>query len=118
MPLRIEVGPRDIEKDALLVGFSVATSRRRTNISVPEANSSRPSAQHLQTMHDALFPGALPSSATRTPVEIDTKEEFYTYFTAAEVDENAADTDTTAASPWPTSTATRTRSQDQETTSR
>jgi prolyl-tRNA synthetase len=79
-PIRLEVGPRDIEKD------SVAMARRdkpssEKNVFIPRAEIIATIGTRLQEIHDALFARALAHRAEHTKV-IDTKDEFYAYFAA------------------------------------
>jgi prolyl-tRNA synthetase len=86
VPLRLEIGPRDMEKDALFVGRRDRAPKDKQ--SVPRAEFVASVATTLQSIHDSLFARAKEyrKQYTRT---IDTKEEFYAWFTAPKVPENA-----------------------------
>jgi prolyl-tRNA synthetase len=86
VPLRLEVGPRDIQND------SVFLARRDKS---PKDKGPMPRAQLvagieslLQEIQDGLFQRALAFRKEHTR-RIDTKEDFYAYFTPERVEENA-----------------------------
>ena len=78
VPLRIEIGPRDIEKDALFVGRRDRAPKDKQPIAREEFIRTAPAI--LQSIHDELRARAL---AHRRAHErrIDTKEDFYAFFT-------------------------------------
>ena len=78
VPLRIEIGPRDLEKGTVAV--AAATGVRRKRHLSPSASLSRALRRSLQSIQEALFAKALAfrDEHTRT---IDTKDEFYAFFT-------------------------------------
>jgi prolyl-tRNA synthetase len=77
-PLRVELGPRDLEKG------SVAVSRRDRPVKekafVPMAEFVARAPEILQEIQDALYQRALAERDANTR-RIDTREEFYEYFT-------------------------------------
>jgi prolyl-tRNA synthetase len=76
VPVRVEVGPRDLEKDAVMV-------HRRDNgakESVARGQFVAMIAGTLQSIQDALHARALAFRQAHTR-EIDAKDEFYAYFT-------------------------------------
>ena len=79
VPLRLEVGPRDMEKD------SVFLARRdkgtKDKVSLGRAEMVANVGNLLDEIHDALLARAKAFRAEHTR-EIDTKEEFYAYFAA------------------------------------
>jgi prolyl-tRNA synthetase len=86
VPVRIEVGPRDIEKDALFVGRRDRAPKDKQSIARSEFVASV--ATTLQSIQDGLFARALAYREQNTR-RIDTKEEFYDYFTAPRHEENS-----------------------------
>jgi prolyl-tRNA synthetase len=87
VPLRVEVGPRDIDKDAVFVGRRDKAPKDKSAIA--RADFVAGAAALLQEMQDALYARALAFQTQHTRV-IDSKEEFYAYFTApAQKDANA-----------------------------
>ena len=86
VPLRIEVGPRDLEKDALFVGRRDRAPKDKQ--SIPRSEFVASVATTLQAIQDGLFARAVAYREQYTK-RIDTKEEFYEYFTAPRVAENA-----------------------------
>ena len=78
VPLRIEIGPRDIEKDALFVGRRDRAPKDKQPIAREVFIRTAPAV--LQSIHDELRARAL---AHRRAHErrIDTKEDFYAFFT-------------------------------------
>jgi prolyl-tRNA synthetase len=86
VPVRLEIGPRDMEKDSLFVGRrdkghkdkqSIARSEFVTNV-----------AATLQSIQDSLFARARQFREQHLQ-RIDTKEEFYRFFTAPPAPDNA-----------------------------
>ncbi len=86
VPLRLEIGPRDMEKDALFVARRDRTPKEKQ--SVPRAEFVASIAATLQSIHDSLYARAQEYRKQYTRL-IDTKEEFYAWFTAPKVPENA-----------------------------
>ena len=86
VPLRLEIGPRDIEKDALFVGRRDRTPKDKQ--SMPRAEFVATVATTLQSIQDTLFTRAKELREEHTR-RIDTKDEFYAWFTAPKSPENA-----------------------------
>lgn len=86
VPVRLEVGPRDMEKDALFVGRRDKTPKDKQ--SIPRAEFVANVAATLQSIHDVLFERARAHREQHTH-RIDTKEAFYKFFTSPPVHENA-----------------------------
>nr|WP_298722555.1 proline--tRNA ligase [uncultured Steroidobacter sp.] len=86
VPVRIEVGPRDLEKDALFVGRRDRAPKDKQSIARTEFVAAI--AETLQSIQDGLLERARAFREQFTK-RIDTKEEFYEYFTAPRVAENA-----------------------------
>jgi prolyl-tRNA synthetase len=86
VPVRIEVGPRDIEKDALFVGRRDRAPKDKQSIARSEFVASIGAT--LQSIQDGLYQRALAYRQQFTR-NIDSKEEFYRYFTPPAVAENA-----------------------------
>jgi len=76
-PIRLEIGPRDLEKDAAFMGRRDKGPKEKAGIGRAELVSTI--ATILQDIQDALYNRALAyrTQFTRT---IDTKEEFYAFF--------------------------------------
>jgi prolyl-tRNA synthetase len=85
VPVRLEIGPRDMEKDALFVGRRDKAPKDKQ--SVPRSEFVAGIAATLQSIQDGLFERASAFRRGHTR-NIDTKEEFYRYFTAPKVQEN------------------------------
>ncbi len=81
VPVRIEVGPRDIASDKLFVAFR--HQEGKASYARGEFVANLP--QTLQAMQDALFQKALDYRSANTKI-IDDKDEFYSYFTAKNED--------------------------------
>ena len=86
VPLRLEIGPRDMEKDAVFVGRRDRAPKDKQ--SVPRAEFVATIAATLQSIQDGLFARAKDLREQHTR-RIDTKDEFYAFFTAPRVPENA-----------------------------
>jgi prolyl-tRNA synthetase len=86
VPVRLEIGPRDIEKDALFVGRRDRAPKDKQTI--PRTEFVATIVSILQSIQDALLERARKYRAEHTH-RIDSKEEFYTFFTAPKVAENA-----------------------------
>ena len=85
VPLRVEVGPRDMEKNALFVGRRDQGHKDKLSIDRNEFISS--AAGILQGVHENLLARARAHRAAHTR-NIDTQEEFYAYFTAPTTEAN------------------------------
>ena len=79
VPLRIEIGPRDMEKNALFVGRRDQPHKNKLSIERSEFVASV--AGILQDIHDTLLSRARAHRAEHTR-NIDSKEEFYAFFTS------------------------------------
>jgi prolyl-tRNA synthetase len=86
VPLRLEIGPRDMEKDALFVGRRDRAPKDKQT--VPRTEFIANVTTTLQSIQDALLDRAREHRKQHTHV-IDSKEEFYRFFTAPKVAENA-----------------------------
>ena len=86
VPVRLEIGPRDMEKDALFVGRRDRAPKDKQ--SIPRAEFVASIATTLQSIHDTLFSRATELREQHTR-RIDSKDEFYAWFTAPKVPENA-----------------------------
>ncbi|MGN6111385.1 MAG: proline--tRNA ligase [Kofleriaceae bacterium] len=84
-PIRLEIGPRDIDKDSVFMGRRDKAPKDKTGVARGEfvANIST----ILQEIQDALFARAQAFRTAHTR-QIDTQEEFYAYFTPPKVKEN------------------------------
>ena len=78
VPLRLEIGPRDIDKDALFVGRRDRAAKDRQ--SVPRGEFVASIAATLQSIHDNLYRRAQDFLHQNTR-RIDSEEEFYAWFT-------------------------------------
>jgi len=85
VPLRVEIGPRDVEKDALFVGRRDFASKEKQ--SVPRAEFVASVAATLQSIHESLYTRANAYREQHTRC-IDSKEEFYAWFTPPHVQDN------------------------------
>jgi prolyl-tRNA synthetase len=86
VPLRLEIGPRDMEKNAVFVGRRDRSPKDKQSIAREEFVATAPAL--LQSIQDALFDRAKAFREQHTR-RIDTKAEFYDFFTAPRVEENA-----------------------------
>jgi prolyl-tRNA synthetase len=86
VPVRLEIGPRDIDKDALFVGRRDRGPKEKETI--PRAQFVAEIATLLQSIQDGLYQRAQAFRAQHTR-RIDDKDEFYAYFTPPRVAENA-----------------------------
>jgi prolyl-tRNA synthetase len=86
VPLRLEIGPRDMEKNAVFVGRRDHSPKDKQSIAREEFVATAPAL--LQSIQDALFDRAKAFREQHTR-RIDTKAEFYDFFTAPRVEENA-----------------------------
>ncbi|MBA3392459.1 MAG: proline--tRNA ligase [Deltaproteobacteria bacterium] len=78
-PIRLEIGPRDLEKDAVFMGRRDKGPKEK--VGMPRAELVANIATLLQDIQDALFARAKAYRTEHTRV-IDTKDEFYAYFAA------------------------------------
>jgi len=78
-PIRLEIGPRDIDKDSVFMGRRDKGPKEKTG--VPRAELVANVAALLQEIQDALFARAKAFRDQHTQL-IDSKDEFYAYFTA------------------------------------
>ncbi|MGD9842520.1 MAG: proline--tRNA ligase [Steroidobacteraceae bacterium] len=85
VPIRIEIGPRDMEKNLLFVARRDHAHKDKRSISRDEFIATATTI--LQDIHDNLLSKAKILRGTHTR-NIDTKEEFYAYFTPDRVAEN------------------------------
>ena len=85
VPLRVEVGPRDMEKNALFVARRDQGHKNKTSIDRNEFITS--AANILQSIHNNLLAKAKAHRTAHTR-NIDTQEEFYAYFTAPNTEAN------------------------------
>ncbi len=84
IPLRVEVGPRDIQNNAVFVGRRIDPAKQKTSMGRDEFVASIETI--LQGIQDEMRQKAV-NYRTEHTHEIDTKEEFYKFFTAKEVKE-------------------------------
>ena len=87
VPLRLEIGPRDMEKDAVFVARRDRAPKDKQSIARNEFVASVSAT--LQSIQDGLFARALAYREQFTR-RIDSKEEFYEYFTAPRVEKAVA----------------------------
>jgi prolyl-tRNA synthetase len=85
VPLRLEVGPRDIDKDSVFVGRRDKTPKDKQSMLRTEFVANV--ASLLQSIHDSLFAKAKAHLDANTKL-IDNKEEFYAYFTSEREEPN------------------------------
>ncbi len=83
VPLRVEIGPRDLEKGSVAVGRRDRGPKEKEFLPTAEFVSRVPEV--LQSMQDALLARATAHRDEHT-VRIDSKEEFYAFFTAKKSD--------------------------------
>ncbi len=76
VPLRVEVGPRDIASDSLFVSTRFDGSKK----SVPRGEFISTLPEMLSSIQDAMFARALKYRQDNTRI-IDSKDEFYSFFT-------------------------------------
>jgi prolyl-tRNA synthetase len=86
VPLRLEIGPRDMEKDALFVGRRDRAPKDKESVS--RAQFVATVAPLLQSIQDNLFARALAFRKQHTHA-IDTKDAFYEFFRAPVEQPNA-----------------------------
>jgi prolyl-tRNA synthetase len=85
VPSRLEIGPRDMDKDAVFVARRDRAPKDKQ--SIPRAEFVSSIAQSLQAIQDSLFERASKFREQHTR-QIDTKEDFYSFFEAPSVAEN------------------------------
>jgi prolyl-tRNA synthetase len=85
VPIRLEIGPRDMDKDALFVGRRDRGPKEKQ--SIPRAEFVANIGTLLQSIQDGLLERARAFREQHTR-KIDSKEEFYAFFTAPTVPEN------------------------------
>ena len=78
VPLRVEIGPRDVESDSCFVGRRHQPPKQKE--SIPRAEFVGTVAKQLESMQTQLFKRAL-ENRQRVTKKIDTLEEFREYFT-------------------------------------
>ncbi len=76
-PIRLEIGPRDLEKDSVFMGRRDKTPKDKVGLARTELLATVSTL--LQEIQDTLYQRALAYRAEYTRV-IDTKEEFYAFF--------------------------------------
>jgi prolyl-tRNA synthetase len=86
VPVRIEIGPRDMEKDSLFIGRRDKGHKDKQSIARSEFAATV--AATLQSIQDELFTRARTYRDQHTH-RIDSKEEFYKFFEAPPAAENA-----------------------------
>jgi prolyl-tRNA synthetase len=79
VPIRLEVGPRDIEKDSVFMGRRDKTPKDKASLGRGEILAR--CTHILDEIQDSLFARALTNRQAHTR-NIDTKDEFYAYFAA------------------------------------
>jgi prolyl-tRNA synthetase len=85
-PLRIEIGPRDMEKDAVFVGRRDRAPKDKQSFARAEFVATVTTT--LQSIQDGLFARAKAFREQHTR-RIDTKEEFYAFFASPSAPEGA-----------------------------
>ncbi len=76
-PIRLEIGPRDLDKDSVFLGRRDKGPKEKVGMARTELLATAPAL--LQEIQDALFARASAYRAEHTKV-IDTKDDFYAYF--------------------------------------
>ena len=77
VPIRLEIGPRDIDKDSVFMGRRDKGAKEK--LSMPRGEFVAKAPAILQEIQDALFNRALAFRKEHTR-DIDTKDDFYAYF--------------------------------------
>lgn len=85
IPVRIEIGPRDIEKDALFVARRDKSPKEKQ--SIPRGQFIEEIAAFLDSIQENLFEKAKAYREENT-VKIDTNTDFYAFFTPDNADKN------------------------------
>jgi prolyl-tRNA synthetase len=86
VPVRLEIGPRDMEKDAVFAGRRDRAPKDKQSVARTEFVATI--AATLQSIQDGLFARAKAYRAEHTRT-IDSRDEFYEYFASPSVPENA-----------------------------
>ena len=86
VPLRLEIGPRDIDKDSVFAARRDRAPKDRESVARGEFVANI--AATLQSVQDGLFERARAYRAEHTKT-IDTREEFYSFFATPPTAENA-----------------------------
>jgi prolyl-tRNA synthetase len=86
VPVRLEIGPRDIEKDAVFMGRRDRAPKEKQ--SIPRSEFVATVTELLQSIQDSLLARARAFREQHTHT-IDSKEDFYDFFTAPPAAENA-----------------------------
>jgi prolyl-tRNA synthetase len=86
VPLRLEIGPRDLEKDSVFAGRRDRAPKEKQSIARAEFVATI--ATTLQSIQDALLERAKAFRAAHTH-EIDSRDEFYEFFTSPPAPEGA-----------------------------
>jgi prolyl-tRNA synthetase len=86
VPVRLEIGPRDMEKDSVFVGRREKPHKEKQSIARSEFVANI--AATLQSIQDELFSRAQTYREQNTH-RIDSKEEFYRFFSSPPAEENA-----------------------------
>jgi len=79
VPIRVEIGPRDLEKDSLVVSRRDQPLQSKQSMSIQEFADSAP--EMLSSIQSNLFDRAKKFQEENTRV-IESKKEFYDFFTA------------------------------------
>jgi prolyl-tRNA synthetase len=79
VPIRVEIGPRDLEKDSLMVSRRDQPIKSKQSMSIQEFAATAP--ESLMSIQQTLFDRAKKFQEENTRV-IDSKKEFYDFFTA------------------------------------
>ena len=85
VPVRLEIGPRDMEKDAVFMARRDRAPKDKQSVSRGEFVASIGTT--LQSIQDWLFTRAK-AYRTENTRQIDDRDEFYRFFTAPKVAEN------------------------------
>lgn len=83
VPIRVEIGPRDMDENAVFVGLRNAEGHKKQSMPKNEFVAKIPGI--LDSMSDAMFEKALTHRKNNT-VKIDDKENFYAFFTPKNAD--------------------------------
>jgi prolyl-tRNA synthetase len=79
VPIRLEIGPKDIEKNAVFLGRRDKKPKDKQSMARGEFVAG--AAAMLQSIHEALYQRAIAFRTEHTR-QIDTRDEFYAWFTA------------------------------------
>ena len=83
MPIRVEIGPRDLEAGTVFVGRRDKGPKEKQ--SYPKGDFAAQVPALLQSIQDAIYERAIAFRRENTKV-IETKEEFYAFFTPKNAD--------------------------------